>query len=119
MAKSTWTGRKKNQPVKLDIQLADDCHDSSASNTHFPAYGYGIHLRQNPLKKPETLRGWAIPSATDIAFSIGILSLLGSRVPLSLKVFLVALVPHLIWLNNNEFITIIFYGYVHPHPQAS
>jgi len=53
----------------------------------FPAIMYAIIT----INYPEVSDGWGIPMATDIAFALGLLALLGKRVPLNLKIFLTAL----------------------------
>lgn len=48
---------QSEQPIHLEIDLDDQCNDQKNTPNHFPAQGYGILLKQNPFKTPETLKG--------------------------------------------------------------
>ncbi len=79
--------------IKREILTGELSSVKQASLPVFAAIGgmvlpASVYLLLN--NNPETANGWGIPMATDIAFSLGVLSLLGKRVPLALKVFLVA-----------------------------
>ncbi|WP_163717329.1 Na+/H+ antiporter NhaA [Mangrovibacterium lignilyticum] len=79
--------------IKREVLVGELSSVRKASLPVFAAFGgmllpVAIFLLLN--KTPETHQGWAIPMATDIAFTLGILKLLGKRVPYALKIFLTA-----------------------------
>lgn len=79
--------------VKREIMLGELSDFKKASLPVFAAIGgmlFPVLIFFALNKNPETLQGWAIPMATDIAFTLGILKLLGKKVPYGLKIFLTA-----------------------------
>lgn len=79
--------------IKREMMIGELNNFKKASFPIFAAIGgmvipISFYLLLN--RDPDTSHGWGIPAATDIAFSLAILQLLGNRVPLSLKVFLAA-----------------------------
>lgn len=79
--------------IKREVMIGELNNLKKASFPIFAALGgmiipISLYILLN--KDPETSHGWGIPAATDIAFSLAILQLLGKRVPISLKVFLAA-----------------------------
>ena len=79
--------------IKREMTIGDLNNFRKASFPVFAAFGgmiipVSLYIIFN--KDPETSNGWGIPAATDIAFSLAILQVLGKRVPVSLKVFLAA-----------------------------
>ena len=71
-----------SQPAKVMLPIVGAIGGMAA-----PALVYAVINWGDPV----AMRGWAIPSATDIAFALGVLSLLGNRVPVGLKIFLLTL----------------------------
>jgi len=71
-----------SQPSQVALPIAGALGGMIVPGLVYAAFNWG---------NPAALHGWAIPAATDIAFSLGVLAALGSRVPLALKVFLTTL----------------------------